>query len=165
LDAGSGVVQARGWAKFCALKSKGWISMNCQDIGSCASGGFAYKVVYSHTTRVFRTGAVSPPLNTSSLAWSGYNDNTGVGYLSFEWANLTGTEVCGNGADDDFNGLVDVADPACATEGAAFGNCSDGVDNEGLPIFDSNVSIAIPSMGKVGEWGQNLIFRSISRSI
>jgi hypothetical protein len=39
LDAGSGVVQARGWAKFCALKSKGWISMNCQDIGSCAAGG------------------------------------------------------------------------------------------------------------------------------
>ena len=130
LDAGSGVVQARGWAKFCALKSKGWISLNCQDIGSCASGGFAYKVVYDHAARVFRTGVVSPPLNTSSLAWNGYNDNTGVGYLSFEWANLSGAEVCGNGADDDFNGFVDAADPVCATEGPAFGNCADGADND-----------------------------------
>jgi len=143
LGSGNGTVQVRGWAKACSLGSKGWVSLNCADPGSCG-GTFAYKVIYQTAAKVFFSGAHSPPLpvNNSSLAWHGYNDGTGIGYVDFQYVNVnTGNEntfggaACSDGLDNDLNGNIDCADascaaaPSCTAETPGNGNCFDGVDN------------------------------------
>ena len=53
----------------------------------------------------------------------------------------TGAEDCVNGVDDDGDGLIDCADPDCATDPSCGGpgvelQCTDGVDNDGDGLAD-----------------------------
>ncbi|MBU1535788.1 hypothetical protein KKF84_10740, partial [Myxococcota bacterium] len=68
-------------------------------------------------------------------------------------------EICDNGIDDDFNGLVDCADVACdGLQGpggvmceSAETTCNDGFDNDGNGIFDCQEAACQGSTGPSGE--------------
>lgn len=152
INAGSGTVEVRGWAKVCKLGTKGWISLNCTDPGTCG-GVFPYKVRYNTAAKAFYTGAHSPPLpaNNSSLGWNGFNDGTGLGYVDFQYLTLNianeGTltpsaTVCSDGIDNDLNGQVDCADSSCSANAACTvekpsnSNCFDNIDNDGNGVKD-----------------------------
>ncbi len=116
LDAGAGTVQVRGWAKMCALASKGWVSLNCSDPGFCG-GVFPYKVIYASPAKAFYTGVHSPPLptNITSLGWNSDAGGTGLGYFDFQYLTLNTPpeSICADGIDNDLNGAIDCADAAC----------------------------------------------------
>lgn len=152
VGSGAGTVEVRGWAKVCKLGTKGWISLNCIDPGTCG-GAYAYKVRYDKTAKAFYTGTHSPPLpaNNSSLGWSGFNDGTGLGYFDFQYLTMNtpneGTiappaTICADGVDNDLNGQIDCADsscaanPSCTAETPANGNCFDGIDNNSNGVKD-----------------------------
>jgi hypothetical protein len=54
-------------------------------------------------------------------------------------ATLPSKEDCANGADDDCNGLVDCADPSCASDAACQTPCTDG---ETRPCYDGTAATA-----------------------
>jgi glycerophosphoryl diester phosphodiesterase len=63
------------------------------------------------------------------------------GVVTQDPATLTGVLVvtaCENGADDDGDGQVDLADPGCrdAADGSERGDCADGLDNDGDGAID-----------------------------
>lgn len=117
MDASGSPVQIHGWAKVCSEGSKGWISLNCADMGLCG-GAFAYKVVYDPSSKSFFTGSHPPPANYSSMGWNGFSDGTGLGYVDFQYVTLNAPaeSLCSDGIDNDFNGLTDCADPACTSD-------------------------------------------------
>ncbi|MBP9864519.1 hypothetical protein KBC54_03670 [Patescibacteria group bacterium] len=115
LDMGNGSVAAHGWAKVCAEKDDGWISLNCAEAGPgvCATVAPYYHVVFNPST-----GAFKDPLDAgSSFAWNGTGQQTGLGYIDFQYAYIGAEKdlaTCSDGKDNDVNGLMDCQDPQCA---------------------------------------------------
>ncbi len=153
INAGTGAVEVRGWAKVCSEGDNGWISLNCADFtGACTA--FPYKVVYNTTTKWFQpSNPAKHPTSFSnpaeySLAWNGYSGGNGFGYIDFEYANSVIVEtVCNDGIDNDLNGVADCADSACKASPScneAPGNtdawgqplCMDGLDDNGNGAVD-----------------------------
>ncbi|MFA4954735.1 MAG: hypothetical protein WC641_05475 [Patescibacteria group bacterium] len=145
LDFGSGVLKARGWAKVCNQGDKGWISLNCEDLGTC--GSHNYNVSYNTLTKWFQSA--NPPAHPviTSLAWNGNSDGSGFGYIDFEYAHVNLSEICTDGVDNDMSGAADCADTACAANPSceekpgnvnAFGVplCKDGLDDDGNGPID-----------------------------
>jgi hypothetical protein len=150
LDQGIGTVEAHGWAKACNLGDDGWISLNCAEVGACASLNPYYKVVFNPATGYFND--VSVP--GSSFAWNGTVGGVGYGYMDFSNVFIapegTATSTpgqpqpqCQDGVDNDLNGVDDCSDPACSADPACGedpnnGSCVDGVDNNNNGVIDCN---------------------------
>ena len=72
------------------------------------------------------------------------NDCDGFFFINppFAIASLSSTGNCANGADDDGDGWIDLADPDCTTSvaeaGFAFTACNDGADNDGDGLQDQD---------------------------
>ncbi len=117
IDAGNGSVAVHGWAKVCNEKNDGWISLNCAEAGAgvCATVAPYYHVVFNPST-----GKFSDPLSPgSSFAWNGTDQQTGLGYIDFQYAYVQqekGVLTCADKIDNDMNGLIDCKDPQCATQ-------------------------------------------------
>ncbi len=124
----------RGWARVWSLGDRGWISLNCIDLGTC--GTVDYKVAVD-----FASGAVS------GWSWNGNSDGTGIGWMNWSYAAILLRENdCDNGLDDDTDGLADCADSDCdGAQGGAVGgnpvycqfgsesgaaNCNDNFNND-----------------------------------
>ena len=60
------------------------------------------------------------------------------------------TEVCGNGLDDDCNGLIDAADPACANSSCPHGDCMVDVCGQEY-VCDGVTGCCVPHCGD-GAW-------------
>lgn len=130
--------KVHGWGVICNQKDSGWISLNCEDTGTCNSpalpGDLNYRLVYNPVDQRFY---VSPYNGQPALAagipfgWNGNSDGTGLGYISFyPNAGLPGgmhivspVEVCNNGKDDNFNGQIDCADAACVGSPFCIAGC------------------------------------------
>jgi hypothetical protein len=66
------------------------------------------------------------------------------------------TEVCGDGIDNDCNGLTDCADDACAADAACEEDADDGADDSGGELL--SVSVSIP-----GVYGFSPNFKAITQ--
>lgn len=115
IDAGPGNVAAHGWAKVCNEKNDGWISLNCAEAGDgvCAAVAPYYHVAFDSSTGKF----IGPPGSGASFAWNGTDQQTGLGYIDFQYAYVgmeQGVATCSDGKDNDLNGLTDCQDPQCA---------------------------------------------------
>jgi hypothetical protein len=105
----SGTWNLVGWAQVLNLGTNGWISLNCSNMSGCATSD--YKVTVN-----FATGAFS------GWAWHAIVGTTGWGWIDFSQVTMDTSSVedsdnnpilCGNGLDDDLDGLIDCADPGC----------------------------------------------------
>ncbi|MFA6099513.1 MAG: hypothetical protein WC750_01380 [Patescibacteria group bacterium] len=120
--------KVHGWAVICNEKDSGWISLNCEETGTCHTPAqptdLHYRLVYNPLDQKFYADPFNgqPALSQGEpFGWNGNNDGTGLGYISF-YPNVGSpdgmhivppAEVCNNGLDDNFNGLTDCADPIC----------------------------------------------------
>lgn len=148
------VKKVHGWAVICNLKDEGWISLNCEDTGTCSdptvAGDRNYKLVYNPVDKKFHNAGTPG----SPFGWNGNNDGSGIGYVNFyPWAAspdgmhlVTPAENCSVTGDEDLNGLADCSDPACsaapqcqeinainggATLADKYQACHDNLDNDG----------------------------------
>lgn len=78
------VDQFFGWAQVVALGDRGWISLNCENLGTCASSN--YHLVLDTLTGNFTKGMFS-----DHYAWSGNDDGTGIGWIDFSLVTTTWT--------------------------------------------------------------------------
>ncbi|MSQ82390.1 MAG: hypothetical protein EXR77_05655 [Myxococcales bacterium] len=87
--------------------------------------------------------SLQPSTSNSSLG------NTGAGWFidNFVVEAITGAvEVCGNGFDDNFNGLVDCADSACSALAVCAENCGDTIDNNKNGLTDCADPVCVQSV-------------------
>ncbi len=148
INSGSGNPPVVGWAKICGdSPSRGWISLNCLNQGSCSS--ISYGVRFNPALKRFGDvdpDASSPPTYTS-FGWNQNSDGTGIGWTEFSRMTLiTGPEICDAPAntdtsDEDFNGKAGCDDiAACGSLPECGENtevrCSNGVDDDGDGLID-----------------------------
>ncbi len=107
-----------------------------------ATGTFTAPATVPAGLTVTTTGATSPYQNGAVITYTASNGNGTATCTRTITVNPAAAEVCGNGIDDDCDGLTDAADPDC---GAIPGNCavvrrlaSDGLAND---YFGSSVDI------------------------
>ncbi|MFZ6015972.1 MAG: hypothetical protein ACOYUZ_06520 [Patescibacteria group bacterium] len=147
---GTNFRKLHGWAVICNQNKLGWISLSCQDTGSCTGGNTEYyQLVYNPTDKKYHNAA-DPG---SPFAWNGNTDNTGIGYISFftdPSANdgmhlVVSSETtyadCHDGIDNDLNGSADCSDASCSA--VCTENCSNGLDDDGdgdIDCADSDCS-------------------------
>lgn len=157
-----GTKEMRGWAKVCNAKDEGWVSLNCKEVtGACAAATPYYKVAFDASTGK----CVVPSIPGSSFAWNGTSGGAGFGYLDFSkvFIRPEAPTYCTDGIDNNLNGLIDCAEPACCTTSfcsssptcaaptpltesacvdslgtpkGVFACCHDGSDNDGNALLD-----------------------------
>ncbi|MDD5438435.1 MAG: hypothetical protein PHC70_04820 [Patescibacteria group bacterium] len=130
--------KVHGWGVICNQKDSGWISLNCEDTGTCNSPALPtdlnYRMVYNPLDQKFYVSPYNgqPALSEGiPFGWNGNSDGTGLGYISFyPNAGLPGgmhivppVEVCNNGKDDNFNSQIDCADSACVASPFCVAAC------------------------------------------
>ncbi len=76
--------QFLGWARVTALGDAGWIALNCENLGGCATSSF-------HVGLDHATGDFSPAAPEGRWAWNGNDDGTGIGWIDMsrvhtDWA-------------------------------------------------------------------------------
>lgn len=142
--------KVHGWAVVCNEKDLGWISLNCEDTGTCTNpptppaSYLNYRLVYNPQDHKFFVNPYEgqPAMSKGvPFGWNGNSDGTGFGYISFypisgsaAGMHLTApAENCLLVGDEDLNGLADCSDPACS----ALPQCKEiNSINGGLTIQD-----------------------------
>jgi hypothetical protein len=75
LAAGTKIEQFLGWAKIVALGDNGWIALNCENTGTCATSSF-------HVGLDNDTGDFNPSGTPEGRwMWNGNDDGTGIGWI------------------------------------------------------------------------------------
>ncbi len=93
--------QMRGWGRIVGLGSLGWISLSCEDLGTCGTADY-------RVTADLTDGTVS------GWSWNGNLDGSGIGWMDWKFALVQVREtVCDNGLDDDNDGSADCLDADC----------------------------------------------------
>lgn len=119
-----------GWARmeWEIMPNDGWISLNCQDMGVCATSNYSVTIDTTDNTDV------------GGWAWSANSiggQSAGLGW--FDFSQVVGTKefMCQDLIDNDADGDIDCADIDCLCETEKDElECTDAIDNDADGLID-----------------------------
>ncbi|MDD2785515.1 MAG: hypothetical protein PHS79_01320 [Patescibacteria group bacterium] len=146
------VKKVYGWGVICNQKDSGWISLSCEDAGTCDNPPITppdrnYRLVFNPMDGKFYSSTFNgnPALSQGvPFGWNGNNNGTGIGYVSFypNTASPDGmhlvppAENCNVVGDENLNGLADCSDLACIGLPQCAGEICNGLDDNVNGLVD-----------------------------